>query len=126
MSEVTRDCLKGLELALEESASAGRTYGFDWLSSAQVSALLAEREALKRMLRSSVRTGLLAIGDHFAPNDCYATGPLTGDPFADLLVCPACSALAEYKRIEAALMEPAPLPQHRPPSTPIKLLRYRG
>jgi len=33
------------------------------------------------------------IGDHCAPNDCYATGPLTGDPIADLISCPSCSAL---------------------------------
>lgn len=32
-----------------------------------------------------------AIGDHFAPNDCYSTGPLTGDLIRDLVECPACS-----------------------------------
>lgn len=37
-----------------------------------------------------------AIGDHFAPNDCYATGPVTGDPIRDLVQCPACSFIALY------------------------------
>lgn len=38
-----------------------------------------------------------AIGDHYAPDDCYATGPLTGNDFLDLVQCPACSALAAYE-----------------------------
>lgn len=38
-----------------------------------------------------------AIGDHCAPNDCYATGPLTGNDFLDLVQCPACSAIAAYE-----------------------------
>ena len=46
--------------------------------------------ALKEMRR--------AIGDHNAPNDCYATGPLTGDAYRDLVQCPACSALAAYEQ----------------------------
>ncbi len=29
---------------------------------------------------------------HSAPHDCFATGPLTGDPVRDLLVCPGCRA----------------------------------
>ena len=37
-----------------------------------------------------------AIGDHCAPNDCYATGPMTGDSIRDLVQCPACSAIAMY------------------------------
>lgn len=37
-----------------------------------------------------------AIGDHYAPNDCYATGPVTGNSFRDLVQCPACSAIAMY------------------------------
>lgn len=29
---------------------------------------------------------------HNAPNDCFATGPLTGDPLQDNLMCPGCIA----------------------------------
>ena len=43
-----------------------------------------------------------AIGDHFAPGDCYATGPLTGDAYRDLIECPACSFIAMYNRVLAA------------------------
>jgi hypothetical protein len=45
-------------------------------------------EALKEARR--------AIGDHHAPNDCYATGPLTGNSRRDLVECPACSAILKY------------------------------
>jgi hypothetical protein len=45
-------------------------------------------EALKEARR--------AIGVHTAPDDCYATGPLTGDHIRDLVQCPACSAIAMY------------------------------
>ena len=38
-----------------------------------------------------------AIGDHYAPNDCYATGPKTGDLIRDLVQCPACSFIAMYE-----------------------------
>jgi hypothetical protein len=45
-------------------------------------------------LRALVRAADRAIGDHNAPSDCYATGPMTGDPIADLVECPACIYLA--------------------------------
>lgn len=47
-------------------------------------------------LEAGLRTARLAIGDHNAPSDCYATGPLTGDPFRDLVQCPACSFIEMY------------------------------
>jgi hypothetical protein len=37
-----------------------------------------------------------AIGDHHAPSDCYATGPLTGDSYRDLAQCPACTFIAMH------------------------------
>ena len=46
---------------------------------------------------AALREGRRAVGDHFAPNDCYATGPLTGDPFRDLVECPACSFILKYE-----------------------------
>ena len=48
-------------------------------------------------LLEALREGRRAIGDHFAPNDCYATGPLTGDNYRDLVQCPACSFIAMYE-----------------------------
>lgn len=47
-------------------------------------------------LLAALDEGRRAIGDHFPPNDCYATGPLTGDPVRDLVECPACSFIAMY------------------------------
>lgn len=37
---------------------------------------------------------------HDAPGSCWATGPRTGDPVQDLVVCPGCSAI---KQIDATL-----------------------
>lgn len=45
---------------------------------------------------AALHEGRRAIGDHHAPNDCYATGPLTGDEYRDLVQCPACSFIAMY------------------------------
>lgn len=48
--------------------------------------------------------GRRAIGDHYAPSDCYATGPLTGDEFRDLVQCPACSFIAMYDAVIAKVI----------------------
>ncbi len=37
---------------------------------------------------------------HPAPSGCWVTGPLTGDPIEDLVICPGCRALM---KIEDAL-----------------------
>ena len=57
------------------------------------------REAAEEItrLRGLVDMATRAIGDHNAPNDCYATGPMTGDPIQDLVVCPACAYLKARK-----------------------------
>lgn len=52
-------------------------------------------------LVEALHEGRRAIGDHFAPNDCYATGPVTGDEFRDLVQCPACSFIAMYDTVIA-------------------------
>lgn len=38
--------------------------------------------------------------NHDVPGSCYATGPLTGDPVQDLIVCPGCVTL---KKVRAAI-----------------------
>jgi hypothetical protein len=43
--------------------------------------------------------GRRAIGEHIVPDHCYATGPLTGDEFRDIVQCPACSFIAMYDTI---------------------------
>lgn len=57
-------------------------------------------------LLDALREGRRAIGDHWAPNDCYATGPVTGDAFQDLIECPACSFIAKFEAVMAKA-EPA-------------------
>ena len=51
-------------------------------------------------LLDALEEGRRAIGDHYAPHDCYATGPLTGDSIRDLVQCPACSFIAMYDAIK--------------------------
>jgi hypothetical protein len=57
-------------------------------------------------LLEALHEGRRAIGDHSAPNDCYATGPLTGDEFRDLVQCPACSFIAMYDAAIAKATQP--------------------
>lgn len=52
-------------------------------------------------LLASLREGRHAIGEHQPPDDCYATGPLTGDPIRDLVQCPACTFIAMYEKAVA-------------------------
>lgn len=59
----------------------------------------------EQALLDALHEGRRAIGDHWAPNDCYATGPMTGDPFRDLVQCPACSFIAMY---DAAIQSATP------------------
>jgi hypothetical protein len=56
-------------------------------------------------LIAALHEGRRAIGDHFSPNDCYATGPMTGDEYRDLVQCPACSFIAMY---DSAIAKAAP------------------
>jgi DNA-binding FadR family transcriptional regulator len=50
-------------------------------------------------LLEALHEGRRAIGEHFAPDHCYATGPVTGDAFRDLVQCPACSFIAMYDAV---------------------------
>lgn len=57
-------------------------------------------------LLAALKEGRRAIGDHYAPNDCYATGPATGDRYRDLIECPACSFIAMYNAAIARATTP--------------------
>lgn len=50
-----------------------------------------------------VEAGRRVVGDHYAPNDCYATGPLTGDAYLDLIQCPSCAFLSLYDAYQAKI-----------------------
>jgi hypothetical protein len=63
-----------------------------------------EVQALMKALGEARR----AIGDHFAPMDCYTTGPLTGDWHRDMVECPACAFIAAHDAALAQLKEPKP------------------
>ena len=67
----------------------------------EASADLIETQAREiARLREALEEGRRAIGDHSAPDDCYATGPLTGDDYRDLVECPACSFIAVYEALK--------------------------
>ena len=54
--------------------------------------LLKQRDELLEALKAARR----AIGDHHAPEDCYATGPIARNDYLDLVQCPACFAISKY------------------------------
>lgn len=75
------------------------------LHAATVAELRAKADAAERRvgeLEELMAAARRAIGDHHAPNDCYATGPLTGDEFLDLAQCPACAFLEHHEAITGA------------------------
>lgn len=49
-------------------------------------AVIARAAAVAELVEAATR----ANGGHTAPHDCYATGPLTGNPVRDLVECPGC------------------------------------
>ncbi|MES2706106.1 MAG: hypothetical protein V4726_05820 [Verrucomicrobiota bacterium] len=86
------------ERGIVARASAPGLYPERWQAHANAARIVAcvnactgiNPEAVPDML-AALHEGRRAIGDHFAPNDCYATGPLTGNEYRDLVECPACS-----------------------------------
>lgn len=56
--------------------------------------LIHARAAFAELVEAAAR----ANGDHHAPHDCYATGPLTGDDYLDLVECPGCRLSAAIAR----------------------------
>ena len=63
-------------------------------------AALRRRKLLNRELTDKVDALVNALSVaraalvHHVPEDCWATGPMTGDPIADLVTCPGCAAIA--------------------------------
>ena len=66
---------------------------------AEDNADIVKLEAERDRLRKALERGRLAIGEHSAPEECYATGPLTGCAIQDLIVCPACAFIDAYDDI---------------------------
>lgn len=58
--------------------------------------LRAARAAVAELIEAAERSN----GDHTAPHDCYATGPLTGDPIRDFVACPGCELSAALARVK--------------------------
>jgi hypothetical protein len=67
-------------------------YDYVAISEADARLIAAAPEMLE-----ALKIGRRAIGEHHKPSDCYATGPLTGNHFADLLQCPACLFIHMYE-----------------------------
>ena len=49
----------------------------------------------------AIRAGLA----HHVPDDCWATGPKTGDPIEDLVICPGCRGMKALENVETLLRE---------------------
>ena len=93
--DTTTHTMKGCDFWAGVSGTAG------WAGKQTEYTLKSQADALAEALKEGRR----AIGDHNAPSDCYATGPLTGDPIRDLVQCPACSFIAMYDAALAAYQE---------------------
>lgn len=65
-----------------------------WCSYSAQKDLQKARDAVVALIEAATR----ANGEHSAPHDCYATGPLTGDRFRDLVSCPGCELAAALSR----------------------------
>jgi hypothetical protein len=50
-----------------------------------------------------IEAAKLVNGDHVAPHDCYATGPLTGTAYLDPVRCPGCQLSAALSTIRSTL-----------------------
>lgn len=53
----------------------------------------------KEAVDELIEAAKLVNGDHSAPHDCYATGPLTGDDYLDLVRCTGCQLAAALARV---------------------------
>ena len=89
---------KALQLAdaLENGSTydVGSSVAYGWIKNDPTDEAAAELRRLHsevETLRNLAKVGRLVVGDHHAPNDCYSTGPMTGDPVTDLVACPSCS-----------------------------------
>lgn len=80
-----------------ESWEAAKTFAHHLIASGWV-----RREVIMRGAARALRLAREALL-HDVPGSCWATGPLTGDPVEDLVVCPGCRAL---DAIDTALTPP--------------------
>jgi len=85
----------------ERAARAEREGRLHALWSKDTALLATERAVADRLLEALKRV----IGSHFAPNDCYATGPLTGNYHRDFVECPSCTGEALIAEVEALRKE---------------------
>lgn len=71
----------------------------DWRERPASPPVSADREGPDAL--DAMRLAVTAL-EHDVPGECWATGPNTGDPVEDLVVCPGCRALATLRRAIAA------------------------
>ena len=109
MSELKRyDCyglddLGGSYSALSEQCSDGDWCKYEDVADLSLRIAVADKEV--RQLKELLEAGKRAIGDHYAPDDCYATGPLTGNKYLDLVQCPACAFIKMFDEYKESLHE---------------------
>lgn len=99
--DTLRAQLEAAEAEVAEARDALRIRTADYYAQGDAyDAMRARAEAAEARsgveLLEAFSAGRRAIGDHYAPDHCYATGPMTGDHFRDLVQCPACSFIAMH------------------------------
>jgi hypothetical protein len=99
MDENTKEIIEALR-SHEQHVNVGQVDGdHDCLIAStykEAADIIEKQDKNNAVLLAALKEARRAIGDHFAPNDCYATGPITGNYLRDLVECPACSAIAMY------------------------------
>jgi hypothetical protein len=71
-------------------------YDYVAISEADARLIAAAPEMLE-----ALKIGRRAIGEHYAPDECYIIGPLTGNDYIDLVQCPACQFIHMYDAVIA-------------------------
>lgn len=61
--------------------------------------------------------------EHDVPGSCWSSGPLTGNPFEDLIVCPGCRAIAAIDAAEA-IGDSVPIPKNEHQARLMVILGY--
>lgn len=65
-----------------------------------VPAALAKHDEARAAIAELIEAAARVNAGHTAPHDCYATGPLTGNPIADLVACPGCALAHALARVQ--------------------------
>lgn len=98
------DSLNSEVAEIHEEIDEDARYAWDGQSECNLRLAAAAPELLD--IASETRIAAAAYLEdhpHVAPDDCYATGPKTGNDYHDLVRCPGCQADASFRALIAKI-----------------------